>query len=182
MSLDELLTAGQAPGRRMRTWTVVLGLALIAALGFVGYKFLAGSPHTASSLPVAANHAATNAGRSRAIQSAPRRVTPSAHLAAPVWKPMRPPDTVRAYIAAINGHHYARAWRLGGRNTGRSYSSFVSGFAGTARDTLTIVSVSGDVVTARLSAEQTDGTVDTYQGTYTVHHGVIIGADVAQVS
>jgi hypothetical protein len=29
---------------------------------------------------------------------------------------------------------------------------------------------------------QTDGTVDTYQGTYTVQHGVIIGADVAQVS
>jgi hypothetical protein len=99
-----------------------------------------------------------------------------------MWKPMRPPDTVRAYIAAINGRDYTRAWRLGGRNVGGSYRGFVSGFAGTARDTLTIVSVSGDVVTARLNAKQTDGRVDTYQGTYTVHHGVIIGADVAQVS
>jgi hypothetical protein len=51
----------------------------------------------------------------------------------------------------------------------------------TARDTLAIVSVSGDVVTARLTAQQTDGTVDTYQGMYTVDSGVIIGFDVLQV-
>ena len=95
---------------------------------------------------------------------------------------MRPTATVRAYVAAINGHHYARAWRLGGRNTGGSYPAFVSGFTGTAKDTLTIVSVSGDVVTARLSARQADGTVSTYQGTYTVHHGVITGFDVVQLS
>jgi hypothetical protein len=89
---------------------------------------------------------------------------------------------VRAYIAAINGHRYARAWRLGGRNTGGSYPGFVSGFTGTATDTLTILSVSGHVVTARLTARQTDGTVDTYQGTHTVHHGVITGFDVIQLS
>ena len=199
VSLEELLTAGQDPGRRGRGGAVVLvlGLALIAALGFVGYQFLVGAPHPASSPPAAAdhavmnhavtnpavtNHAVTNAGGSRVTLTDPRRAAPSAHSLAPVWRPMRPTDTVRAYIAAINGHHYARAWRLGGRNTSGSYSGFVSGFAGTAKDTLTILSVSGDVVTARLSAGQTDGTVDTYQGTYTVHHGVIIGADVGQVS
>ncbi len=43
-------------------------------------------------------------------------------------------------------------------NAGQSYPSFVRGFSTTARDTLTIVSVSGDVVTARLTAQQTDGT------------------------
>ena len=95
---------------------------------------------------------------------------------------MRPAAIVRAYITAINGHHYARAWRLGGRNTGGSYSNFVSGFSGTAKDALTIVSVSGDVVTARLNAQQTNGTVQTYQGTYTVRHGVITGFDIVQVS
>jgi hypothetical protein len=95
---------------------------------------------------------------------------------------MRPTATVRAYIAAINGHRYARAWRLGGRNTDGSYPGFVSGFTGTAKDTLTILSVSGHVVTARLTARQTDGTVNTYQGTYTVHHGVITGFDVIQLS
>lgn len=204
VSLEELLTAGQEPGRRRRGGAVVLvlGLALIAALGFVGYQFLAGAPHSASTPPAAAdhavinravtnpavtnpgvtNHAVTNVGGSKVTQADPRRAALSARSLAPVWKPMRPTDTVRAYIAAINGHHYARAWRLGGRNTGGSYRGFVSGFAGTAKDTLTILSVSGDVVTARLSAGQTDGTVDTYQGTYTVHHGVIIGADVGQVS
>jgi hypothetical protein len=57
----------------------------------------------------------------------------------------------------------------------------VSGFRTTARDTLAIVSVSGDVVTARLTAQQTDGTVTTYQGTYSVDHGVIIGFDILEV-
>jgi hypothetical protein len=92
-----------------------------------------------------------------------------------------PAATVGAYVAAINGHDYALAWWLGGRNTGLSYSSFVSGFSTTARDALTIMSVSGDVVTARLTAQQIDGSVDTYQGTYTVEGGVIIGFHVRQV-
>ena len=92
-----------------------------------------------------------------------------------------PAATVLAYVAAINGHDYALAWWLGGRNTGLSYPSFVSGFSTTVRDTLTILSVSGETVTARLAAQQTDGHVDTYQGTYTVDGGVIIGFHVRQV-
>jgi cytoskeletal protein RodZ len=92
-----------------------------------------------------------------------------------------PVPTVRAYINAINDHRYAQAWHLGGRNAGGSFSSFVSGFRTTARDTLAIVSVSGDVVTARLTAQQTDGTVTTYQGTYSVDHGVITGFDILEV-
>ena len=92
-----------------------------------------------------------------------------------------PAATVLAYVAAINGHDYALAWWLGGRNTGLSYPSFVSGFSTTVTDTLTILSVSGETVTARLTAQQTDGHVDTYQGTYTVDGGVIIGFHVRQV-
>jgi transcriptional regulator with XRE-family HTH domain len=179
VSLDELLTPAQAPARRRRNWAAVLGLALLVALGFVGYTFLTDSSHATRTPPAAANHAGTNTGRTPAPE--PTREAPSPHPSTPARRPMRPAATVHAYITAINRHHFARAWRLGGRNAGGSYSTFVSGFAGTARDTLTIVSVSGDVVTARLSALQTDGTVNTYQGTYTVHHGVIIGFDVAQV-
>jgi hypothetical protein len=85
---------------------------------------------------------------------------------------------VRAYIAAINGHDYPRAWALGGKNTGQSYNAFASGFNGTASDQLTVVSVSGDVVTVRLAATQTDGAVDDYQGTYTVVNGVITQSDI----
>jgi len=182
VSLDELLAPAQTSGRRRLNWTAVLGLALVAALGFLGYKFLAGSPHAARNPPAAANHAVTHAGRIGASPGPkPSQVAPSPHPTAPARALVRPTATVRAYIAAINGHHYARAWRLGGRNAGGSYPGFVSGFSGTAKDTLTIVSVSGDVVTARLNAQQTDGTVHTYQGTYTVHHGVIVGFDVVQV-
>ena len=92
-----------------------------------------------------------------------------------------PAATVRAYFKAINRHDYGRAWRLGGRHTGSSYATFVSGFAGTGHDAVTIESVSGHVVTARLAARQTDGSVKTYEGTYRVSHGVITGFHVAQV-
>jgi cytoskeletal protein RodZ len=179
--LDELLTPARTPSRRRWNWTAVLGLALLAALGFVGYQFLTGTPHAAHAPPVAGNRAVAHSGRGRPSPGpTPSRVAPSPHPTSPARTPMRPRAIVRAYVAAINGHHYARAWRLGGRNTGGSYASFVGGFNGTAKDTLTIVSVSGDVVTARLNAHQADGTTDTYQGTYTVHRGVIIGFDVAQ--
>jgi serine/threonine protein kinase len=93
-----------------------------------------------------------------------------------------PAATVRAYIAAINGHHYLRAWKLGGRNGPSPYPEFVRGFATTAKDTLTVVSVNGDVVTARLSALQTNGSVQGFQGTYTVEHGVITRFNVHPVA
>jgi hypothetical protein len=116
--------------------------------------------------------------------SAPSVPASSSTVPAPPSPP--PPGvltaTVRAYYAAINHHRYARAWRLGGRNTGQTYHAFVSGFAGTAQDTVTIQSVSGNTVNAQLSAQQTDGTVKTYQGTYTVTNGVITVFNVQQTS
>jgi hypothetical protein len=54
-----------------------------------------------------------------------------------------------------------------------TYPAFVSGFGGTAHDGVTIQSVSGSVVSAQVVAAQTDGTVKTYQRTYTVAAGVI---------
>jgi hypothetical protein len=185
VSLEELLTPARTSGRRRLPWAAALGLVLLVTLGFVGYKFLSGSPHPASAPPAAANPLASQAALSR-TGPAPKSSRAGAlyvHHPATAARgtPHGPAATVRAYIAAINDHHYARAWRLGGRNTGGSYSGFVSGFGTTAKDTLTIVSVSGHVVTARLTALQTDGTVTSYQGTYTVDHGVIVGSDVLQV-
>jgi cytoskeleton protein RodZ len=180
VSLDELFTPVETSGRRRLGWTPVLGLALVLMIGSVGYVLLSGSPHAASLPPAAADHEVTPAGNSRTPDH-PATVAPTVRPAVPAPTPTGPAATVRAYVAAINGHDYARAWSLGGRNTGQSYPSFVSGFSTTARDTLSIVSVSGDVVTARLTAQQTDGTVDTYQGTYTVDSGVIVGFDVLQV-
>ncbi|HEY7429866.1 MAG TPA: helix-turn-helix domain-containing protein [Streptosporangiaceae bacterium] len=176
--LDELLSPAQPPRRHRLNWAAVLAVALVVAAGFVGYELLTSSPRTAGTPPAAAHHTVTPSATP--AEPTPSRVA-SPHPTAPARAPLRPAAIVRAYIAAINGHHYARAWRLGGRNTGDSYGSFAEGFSGTARDTLSIVSVSGNVVTARLRAQQTDGTVSVYEGTYTVQHGVITGFDVAQV-
>jgi transcriptional regulator with XRE-family HTH domain len=254
VSLDELRTPAEPPGRRRWNWTAVLAVALLAAFGFVGYTFAAGSPHAANPRPAATGRGVALAGQSpmpaanvvvvrltavrgcRVVFRTPRgrlllrsRVAAGASnmwsfrqavdvsldnpggvtltvdgtnplpprlasrpvtlilrpgrraAVAPTPRPTGPVATVRAYIAAINQRRYARAWRLGGQHTGGSYAGFVAGFSTTAGDTLTIVSVSGDVVTARLTARQTDGTVNLYQGTYTVQHGVIIGSDVVQV-
>jgi len=180
VSLDELFTPVQTSGRRRLGWTPVLGLAVVIVIGFVGYAFLPRSPHAPSVPQAAADHEVTRAGRSRTPDH-PATIAPTVRPTVPTRTLTGPAATVRAFIAAINGHDYTRAWILGGRNAGRSYPDFVSGFSTTARDTLTIESVSGDVVTARLTAQQTDGTVNTYQGTYTVENGVIIGFDVIQV-
>jgi hypothetical protein len=58
----------------------------------------------------------------------------------------------------------------------------VRGFSSTASDTLTIQSVNGNVVDARLAARQTDGAIIVYQGTYTVDDGVIVASDIKQTS
>jgi len=91
-----------------------------------------------------------------------------------------PANTVRAYFRAINRHQYLTAWKLGNRS--EPFATFEAGFNGTLHDTVTIVSTSGNVVTARLFAEQTNGTVKKYQGTYTVTGGVITSTDVQQIS
>lgn len=184
VSLDELVAAAQAPARRRPNWAVVLGLALAVTLGFAAYHLIVpGSPPAARTPPAAANHVTADGQTGRGGAPPARKTSHAAALrhSVPAHTLTGPVATVRAYVAAINGRHYARAWRLGGRNTGGSYPQFVSGFGTTARDALTIVSVSRHVVTARITAHQTDGTVATYQGTYTVDNNVIVGFDVLQV-
>jgi transcriptional regulator with XRE-family HTH domain len=186
VSLDELVTTARTSAQRRPNWTTVLGLALVVALGFAAYNFISGSPHAASPPPAAASRVMTDRHAGRGGTPPALKTSRSTALHASLrhttlaGTPIGPVATVRAYVAAINGHRYARAWRLGGRNSGGSYSQFVSGFGTTARDTLAIVSVSGDVVTARITAHETDGTVNIYQGTYAVDNGVIIGFDVLQ--
>ncbi|WP_266839613.1 MULTISPECIES: hypothetical protein [unclassified Streptomyces] len=92
-----------------------------------------------------------------------------------------PADGVVAYFAAINAGDYKRAWKLGGNNlTHGPYSSFVKGFEGTAADSVTVISVAGDKVEIELDATQTDGTHRYFAGTYTVHGGVIVAANIQQ--
>jgi hypothetical protein len=156
---------------------VLLPLAALAGLTLtVSACAGASAPHHP------ANAAApTTASTAPATASASSSPSPSAHHQHR-HHATAPAATVRAYYRAINNHNYARAWHLGGRFTGSSYSAFAAGFQGTAHDKVSILSLTGNVVTARLAARQTDGSVRTYQGTYWVTHGVITRFNVAQSS
>jgi eukaryotic-like serine/threonine-protein kinase len=109
--------------------------------------------------------------------------SPGSASASPPASPRRGPAVVvHKYFAAINQGNYARAWRLGGSNFGSTYAAYVAGFQGTVNDVVTIISVSGSVVTADLAALQSDGTTKNFEGTYTVIDGVIAKSSVHQVS
>jgi hypothetical protein len=142
---------------------VLLPLAVLAGLTLT-VNGCAGSP---SAPPTTASVAA------------PTTASPSASASPSVPHYATAPATVRAYYSAINSRNYAHAWHLGGRFTGSSYSAFTAGFQGTAHDEVSILSVTGSVVTASLAARQTDGSVRNYQGTYWVTHGVITRFAVA---
>jgi serine/threonine protein kinase len=160
---------GGAPPRRTGARVAVVA-ACVAVLAIAGVAFalLRGHSSLPPTGPTSPATPAQSAGSATSASSgAPTTVAPPG-----------PAATVQAYVAAINQHNYPRAWDLGGKNTGQSYNSFASGFNGTASDQVTIVSVSGDVVTVQLAATQTNGSVDDYQGTYTVVDGVITQSDI----
>lgn len=123
--------------------------------------------------PASAPAPVTPASSSASVPVTPNPQTPGAAGADPA-------TVVQAYFGAINDHDYQTAWDLGGKNTGSSYPEFVQGFSATANDTVTILSLDGNDATARLVAEQDDGTAKTFQGTYTVTSGVITHFDVTQ--
>jgi serine/threonine-protein kinase len=92
----------------------------------------------------------------------------------------KPAHVVREYFWAINRHRYQLAYDLSSRN--ESFAAFKAGFAGTAYDAVTIKHVTGDVVTAKLIATQTDDTDKVYEGTYTVINGAITSSNIRQLS
>jgi serine/threonine-protein kinase len=100
----------------------------------------------------------------------------------PTTSALSPAQTVQAYFAALNAKNYAQAWELDQVvHSNQDYQQFVNGYSGTEHNTVTILGTNGNVVNARLVAAQTDGTVKTFQGTYTVTNGVITGTSVQQV-
>jgi serine/threonine protein kinase len=148
--------------RRGRRWPVVMGVVVLLAAVGVAFALLHHKPspgHNPPASPPPTSHPATSA---------------------PVTTP-GPAATVQAYFAAINAHDYAKAWALGGKNIASPYSKFANGFKGTAKDTVTVVSVTGGVVTVKLAAAQTDGSVKYFAGTYTVANGVITGSQIQPV-
>jgi tRNA A-37 threonylcarbamoyl transferase component Bud32 len=159
----------------------LVGLVVVIALA--GAALLVLRPAGRRSGPLAAG-TATSAGSASASPSArpgSARPTPSSGRSATPSSPPGPAAVVSDYVAAINAGDYPRAWQLDVHQHGlQTYASFQQGFAGTRHDSVTILAVSGDVVSVDLAAQQTDGSVQYFTGTYTVRDGRIVDASIRQ--
>jgi hypothetical protein len=144
---------------------------------------------------LSAAHPAPPAGLaagSSTVASHPVSPTPSAPPSSspappsPSATPSGPAAVVQAYYAAINKHDCGTAWNLGGDNLsaaqGQTYQQFCQGFGATSHDTLTVDSVAGHTVAVTIVAQQTDGSSQTYRGSYLVGNGVIQSASVRAAS
>ena len=149
-------------------------LLVLVAIG-LGFGYNPNTPNP-SQAPVAATTPATPAATPPAT---PASAQPSPQFA-------NADAVVNQFYEDITDHAYSAAWALGGDNiaNGASYATWAAGYADTtASITLGTVSDFGsDQVRAQLSATQLDGTVKTYEGTYTVENGVIVAADIVQTS
>jgi serine/threonine protein kinase len=138
--------------RRGRTFAVgtLAGLVVLAGAAGIGYKL--------------AHH---------------QQVPPHPHGATSTGPAASGPEAdhvVRQYFNDINRHRFRAAYQLSAKS--ETYAEFRAGFAGTKRDTVTITKTDGNVVTAVLKALQADGSVKTFEGTYTVTNGTITNPDV----
>jgi hypothetical protein len=106
--------------------------------------------------------------------------------AAPAGNPQltSPVAVVQQYYQDLNDQNYQAAWQLGGDNIGGAdYNGWAAGYSTTASISVTDYGTYSDgTVWADISAVQTDGTVKTYDGTYTVANGVIVSANMTQTS
>ncbi|HEX4063663.1 MAG TPA: hypothetical protein VHY58_21820 [Streptosporangiaceae bacterium] len=95
---------------------------------------------------------------------------------------MTPWSVVSEYYGDLESGDYKDAYALlsSGNVTGQTYQQFVNGFACTSYDDLAELGTTGDTVSVSLDALQCDGTVNRYQGTYTVENGLITAADIQQ--
>jgi len=163
----------------------ITALAMATALGLAAAA--CGSPGNSPPAPATVTHI-------RTVTTAPV-ATPVTPTAAPAPTQAAPTPTqasspglsdpvavVTQFYADITAHDYGAAWALGGDNiAGTSYANWAAGYGTTAAIAVTAAEDSGsDQVTASISATQTDGSVRSYSGTYTVQDGVITSAQITQ--
>jgi len=172
----------RATARRRPGWllaAVAFGVLLAVAVGVAVSRLSAG--HHAPAAGLAAG-SSTVASRSASPASSGPVSSSPASSAAPSPTQSGPAAVVQAYYAAVNDHDCGAAWNLGGDNLsasqGQTYQQFCQGFSTTSHDTLTVDSVSGNTVTVTIVAQHTDGSSQTYQGSYVVSDGVIQSASV----
>ena len=175
------MPGGRPPRRAGRVVLILLIILIVAlVLGALAYH-LASSSSTAAPPTTPPSQSVSQSVSLTPSTSASQSTSQSAASSAPAVAET-PSQVVQAYYQAINEHRYQVAWQLGGKNTGQSYASYVAGFNGTASDVLLIGEASGDMVRGTLTANQTDGSIKTYSGSYTVQGGVITTFQVAQIA
>src|SRR2546429_628889 len=95
-------------------------------------------------------------------------------------------DTVQEYYVYLNNKDFRAAWSLGGSNLngGVGYDAWVAGYSTTSWITLSTWDYypGYNAVGVTITAGQTDGSVRTYSGSYTVNNGVITSASIVQTS
>lgn len=86
------------------------------------------------------------------------------------------------YLSDLNDGDYADAWKLGGDNLngGSGYNAWVAGYSTTTGMSWSKEDLGDGVVAVNLTADQADGSTNTYTGTYTVSDHVIVSADLPQ--
>jgi len=172
---------GPPPRRRGRVLPFLLGVLVVLLLAGAAVLALHELNKSSNAGPgPSSSRSGSPAARSSA-PSSPSSSAPSTPARSSPPPPVTPGAVVTAYYDAIDGHHYHRAYGLSAMaQDTESFAAFRQGYQGTQQDTLTITGVSGDVVSFNLSATQTDGSVKTYTGTYTVQNGKITGSSVTQ--
>ncbi len=168
---------------RLPCFSVGILLVLVAiVLGF-GYNPNAPNP---SQAPVAATTPATSAATTPATPAATTPATPAATPASAQPQFANADAVVNQFYEDITDDDYSAAWALGGDNiaNGASYATWAAGYADTTASIAlgTVSDFGSDQVQAQLSATQLDGTLKTYEGTYTVENGVIVAAEIVQTS
>ena len=193
-------TPGPAPGaprpwwKKPLTW-IIAGIAFVAlgGTGLAAYAAVSGTT-TAAPQPAATATAKTTQPASPAPTAAAPTPTPAVTVTVTAPPPAAAPAPaapaltnavagVQQFYQDITNHNYPAAWALGGKNldNGVGYDRWVAGYATTASiDLTTYGQWSNGTVYASLSALQTDGTVKTYYGTYTVSGGQIVAAHIKQ--
>jgi hypothetical protein len=160
---------------------VIAGTLVLAGCGSAGHG-TAATPGTS----ITVTRTMTAQPIASASQPSPtitKTVTPAPPPSGPAGiHAVTPWSVVSEYYGDIESGDYGDAYALlsSGSVTGQSYPQFAGGFACTTVEDLAEVGATGDTVTVSLEALQCSGSVNQYEGTYTVHNGLIVSADMTQ--
>jgi serine/threonine protein kinase len=113
------------------------------------------------------------AGQSSALPDNVPTTGPSASVSVTTPAAGDPAAVVRAYYQAIKNDDFAKAWKLGGKNLGQTFTAFAAGLAEDANVTVMNLTTAGDTVTAKIKTTAIDGTTEVLNLTYKVVNGVI---------